>query len=66
MSFILGWPIFRCYVSFREGTPKMGRVKIPVLDHFQGTVNFKMKVGRLGDLSRHHMIQTLRFFLTGG
>ena len=20
-SFLLGWPIFRCYVSFREGIP---------------------------------------------
>ena len=23
-SFLLRWPIFRCYVSFREGTPSQG------------------------------------------
>ena len=23
LGFLLGWPIFRCYVSFREGKPSM-------------------------------------------
>ena len=57
-SFLLGRPIFRCYVSFREGTWLFGA---PI---FSGELAVSFRVpGRFGHTMPHPATRPERFFL---
>ena len=49
-SFLLGWPIFRCYVSFREGTGT-----ITIIQRSEIPVNKMRKSADVNDLLRTYI-----------